>query len=87
MKRWKIAVLAVSVCLIPIAVAAWSIGSGTSTFGPLHRNSAQSHATEAPPVPLRRIIDAWRRVHRNGARRSRGAAWLYRRANSRRALA
>ncbi|WP_143584185.1 hypothetical protein PWP89_08885 [Stenotrophomonas rhizophila] len=47
MKRWKIAVLAVSVCLIPVAVAAWSIGSGTSTFGPLHCNTCWGQG----PIP------------------------------------
>ena len=47
MKRWKVAVLAVSVCAIPVAVAAWSIGSGTGNFGPLHCNTCWGQA----PIP------------------------------------
>lgn len=55
MKRWKIAVFAVSVCAVPVAVAAWSIGSGSGTFGPLHCNACWGQAPN-PDMSTRAFI-------------------------------
>jgi hypothetical protein len=58
MKCWKVGVLAVSICAVPVAVAAWSIGSGKGTFGPLHCTTCWGQ-TPIPDVSTKAFLQQY----------------------------
>ena len=58
MKRWKIIVLAVSVCAIPVAFATWSFSLGADTYGPLQCNACWVQVP-TPDVATRAFLKSY----------------------------